>query len=461
MILPHNFIDTDIAKDLALDEEAIFGEAEGLIDFLKKSPSSFHAIAAIKNDLIAAGFSELQENKSWDVIPSGKYFVMRNGSSICAFEVGKAVLANNYSYQISAAHSDSPTFKLKHHLSTTDANYTKFQVEAYGGMIDATWFDRPLGIAGRVIVREADGSLKAKLFYPDADLCLIPNVAIHLKRDINQSNAINRACDTYPLLSAGLLEDGDFYTYIAMQLGCAADDIVAHDLYLVNRVEPRLWGHNREFISAARLDDLECAYVSLQGFLKSAANDQVIKVYCIFDNEEVGSGTKQGALSTFLKDTLERINFALGASVEDSRVAYAKSFMVSADNGHALHLNHPELSDADHAPKLNQGPVIKEAANQHYTTDAMSRAVFSEILGRAHIASQSFANRSDMAGGSTLGNLSNQQISLNTVDMGLAQLAMHSAYETAGTLDVVLAARAFETYFGTKIDLNESGFSLN
>ena len=251
------------------------------------------------------------------------------------------------------------------------------------------------------------------------------------------------------------MKKGSFAAIVAEVLGVNEDDIAAKDLFLVNRQKGVLWGWKDEFVSCPKLDDLQCAFVSLKGFM-DADDNGAVNVYCCFDNEEVGSNTKQGAMSTFLKDTLTRINSSLGKSADEYFQALAKSFLVSCDNAHAVHPNHPDKTDEVNRSFMNQGLVIKESANQKYTTDAFSRALFTEICRKAGVPVQTFANRSDSVGGSTLGNLSNTQVSVHAVDMGLPQLAMHSSYETAGSKDTLYAYQALKEFFSTHVSIEGS-----
>ena len=360
---------------------------------------------------------------------------------------------------MTAAHSDSPCYKVKTVAELEGPNeYLKLDVEAYGGMIDSTWLDRPLTVGGRVFVREGNG-MKSHLLYIDRDILLIPNVAIHFNRQVNDAYKFNRQVDLLPLFSAGALKKGAFDEMVASELGVAKEDILAKDLFLVNRETGRVWGYEDEFVSSPKLDDLECSFASLKAFI-AADNPKSVNVYCCLDNEEVGSNTKQGAMSTFLKDTLTRIASCLGYSEEEYLQAVAKSFMVSCDNAHAVHPNHPEKTDAVNCCWLNGGIVIKESANQKYTTDAYSRALFTAIMNTAGVPVQTFANRSDVLGGSTLGNLSNIQVSVNAVDIGLAQLAMHSSFETAGSKDPEYMIRGLTAYFETDVRIQESEGAL-
>ena len=421
---------------------------KNLMDFLDSSVTMFHAINECEKVLQRSGFTYLPENEKWN-INKGKYYTKRNSSSLIAFDIAEG----DYRFQISAAHSDSPTFKLKDRPVIEANGYLKLNVEGYGGMINATWLDKPLTLAGRVMVNN-DKGIETRLLHIDRDLLIIPNVPIHFNREINKGFAFNNQVDMLPILSAGNLKEADFDNILAKELGIEAEAILAKDLYLVNRQKAAIIGFDNELISSGRLDDLECVYTSLRGFVE-AENTNHINVFAVFDNEEVGSVTKQGAMSTFLASTLDRVNTALGKSKEEYYRAIAKSILISCDNAHAVHPNHPELFDVKNRPVLNQGIAIKESANQKYTTDAFSRAILKKILEKKNIPYQTFANRSDIAGGSTLGNLSNTVVSMNAVDIGLPQLAMHSAYETAGAKDVGYAFETLKAFFEANIDIKD------
>lgn len=426
---------------------------KNLMDFLDSSVTMFHAINECEKVLQRSGFTYLPENEKWN-INKGKYYTKRNSSSLIAFDIAEG----DYRFQISAAHSDSPTFKLKDRPVIEANGYLKLNVEGYGGMINATWLDKPLTLAGRVIVN-TDKGIETRLLHIDRDLLIIPNVPIHFNREINKGFAFNNQVDMLPIFSAGNLKEADFDNILAKELGIEAEAILAKDLYLVNRQKAAIIGFDNELISSGRLDDLECVYTSLRGFVE-AENKNHINVFAVFDNEEVGSVTKQGAMSTFLASTLDRVNTALGKSKEEYYRAIAKSILISCDNAHAVHPNHPELFDVKNRPVLNQGIAIKESANQKYTTDAFSRAILKKILEKKNIPYQTFANRSDIAGGSTLGNLSNTVVSMNAVDIGLPQLAMHSAYETAGAKDVGYAFETLKAFFEANIDIKDDKVAI-
>lgn len=419
--------------------------------FLDESPVGLYAAANIRGMLLENGYTECQEGSEWKLVPGGRYFVMRNGSAVIAFQIPKE--ESWAGFQIAASHLDSPTFRIKSNAEIVVENrYVTLNVEKYGGMLLAPWLDRPLSVAGRVLVRTESG-IETRLVNIDRDLMIIPNVAIHMNREINNGYKWDMKQDLRPLLAGGPAADRStedigtiFRRLVADEAGVSPEDVLDTDLYLYNREKASVIGLNGEFISSGRLDDLQCAFGTLKGFL-AARPGKSIAVYCAFDNEEVGSMTKQGADSSFLRCTLERISTALGRSRGEFMASLSSSFMISADNAHAVHPNHPELEDPSHRPVPNGGIVIKYSANQKYTTDAVSGAVMKEICRKAGVPVQIFYNRSDLAGGSTLGNISTTQLSLNTVDIGLAQLAMHSAYETAGVKDTEYLARASEVFF--------------
>lgn len=416
--------------------------AEQLLAFIEKSPSCFHAIKNMKEILSADGFAELKEEEKWEIKKGGRYFVTRNDSSIVAFTIPETGFTG---YRIMASHSDSPTFKIKENPEMeVDNKYVKLNVERYGGMLCAPWFDRPLSVAGRVIVKEGD-SFVTKLVDVDRDLLMIPNLAIHMNREVNDGYKYNAQVDMLPLYGDISSKD-TFMKTIAKAAGVKEEDILGHDIFLYNRVKGSIWGANEEFVSSSRLDDLQCAFSSLQGFLKGEKKEYVA-VHCVLDNEEVGSGTKQGAASTFLYDTLVRVNECLGLSYEEYLRGLAKSFMLSADNAHAVHPNHKEVADPVNRPYMNEGIVVKHSANQKYCTDGVSAAIFKDLCREAGVPFQTFTNRSDILGGSTLGNISNTKVALNAVDIGLPQLAMHSPYETAGVKDTCYLIQTAEKFF--------------
>ena len=418
-----------------------------LFEFIEDSPSCFHAIETITKKLKKNGFIELVEGESWNIERGKKYYTTRNLSSIIAFKIPKGDLK---SFHIVASHSDSPCFKIKENAEIeVNSKYIKLNTEKYGGMICSTWFDRPLSIAGRILVKE-NNTIKTHLVNIDKDLVIIPNLAIHINREVNDGYKYNAQIDMLPLYGDNLSK-GSLIKTIAQEAGVEEESILGTDLFLYNRMKGTKIGINGEYISSPRLDDLECAFTSLKGFLSSDSKNSA-SVYCVFDNEEVGSGTKQGAGSTFLYDVLRRINMCIKNTEEDYYRLIASSFMVSADNAHALHPNYTDKSDPINKVYMNDGIVIKYNANQKYTTDGVSAAIFKSICDSVNVAYQTFTNRSDIVGGSTLGNISNGHVSLNTIDIGLAQLAMHSTYETAGAKDIAYMIDAIEAFYSTSIE---------
>jgi len=428
----------------------MLNSVEQLFSFIKASPTAFHAVSAIEKQL--GGYKKLNESEKWAIVPGGKYYVTRNNSSLIAFTLPKEEFS---SFSIISSHTDSPTFKLKENACICQrGKYLQLDTERYGGMIMATWLDRPLSVAGRVVL-SAENGVETRLLNFDRDMVLIPNVAIHMNRNINAGYKFNPAVDLLPLYSIGK-DTASFKENLAKELCVAPETILGTDLYLYNREEGTVWGANNEFISCGRLDDLECAFSSLKAFTQAASGGHC-NVMAVFDNEEVGSGTKQGADSIFLYDVLKRICLSLGKDEQDYLAALSSSFMLSADNAHAMHPNHPEFSDSANCAFMNEGIVVKFNANQKYTTDAVSEAVFHAICKKAGVPVQHYANRSDMPGGSTLGNISGSHVSVNTLDIGLAQLAMHSAYESAGAKDLDYMIAGMKAFYETEIQSSADG----
>lgn len=416
--------------------------AKELIQFIEKSPTCFQAVATMKEILEQEGYSELKERDKWNLEKGGHYFVTRNDSALIAFAIPQEGLKG---FRIMASHSDSPSFKIKDNPEMAVENkYVKLNVERYGGMLCAPWFDRPLSVAGRVVVKEND-TFVTKLVDVDRDLLMIPNLAIHMSRQANEGYQYSAQKDMLPLYGEIAAKD-TFMETIAQAAGVKAEDILGHDLFLYNRQKGCIWGAQEEFLSIGRLDDLQCAFASLKGFL-GGEKKEYAALHCVLDNEEVGSSTKQGAASTFLYDVLVRMVCGLGMDYEDYLRALADSFMISADNGHALHPNYTEKADPVNRPVLNQGIVIKYSGNQKYCTDAVSAAMFKDLCSQAEVPYQTFTNNSDIPGGSTLGNISNTKVALNSVDIGLPQLAMHSPYETVGVKDTYYLVEAAKKLF--------------
>ena len=426
--------------------------AEQLLDLIEQSPSRYHATANLKNRLTAEGYTALAEDAAWDVRPGGRYVVTRNDSSLLAFRVPEGEAAG---FALAAAHSDSPTFQIKEQAEKLSTRCTVLDTEKYGGMLMNTWFDRPLSVAGRIIV-ERDGTLEARLVDVDRDLMIIPSVAIHMNRAANDGVKLLANVDTFPLLGCGAQ---DLRAIVAEAAGVAPEQILGYDLFLYLRGRGSVLGAEGELIGSPKLDDLACAFALTEGFLQSSPSG-AIPVLAVFDNEEVGSETKQGAASNFLRDTLRRLTLALGKTEEDYLRWCAGSFLVSADNAHAQHPNHPEFADAQNTPYLNGGVVVKFNANQRYATDAVSAAAFRLLCRETGEQTQTYANRSDLPGGSTLGSISDTRVAVPTVDIGLAQLAMHSAYETMGARDLDSLVRVMTAYFGRTPRWNAGAMQL-
>lgn len=416
-----------------------------MLQFIEDSPSCFHAATSICELLKKQGFAALKETESWKLEPGEGYYVVRNDSSVIAFVLPKEEASG---FHITAAHSDSPSFKVKESPETTvEEHYVKLNTEKYGGMILSTWLDRPLSVAGRIAVKEKD-KVVTKLVNVDKDLLVIPSVAIHFNREVNKGIEYNSQVDMLPLYADASLEKekSSLLKKVAKAAEVKQEEILGHDLFLYTRQAGKIWGESGEFVLSPRLDDLQCAYACVKAFSESSPK-QYINVCAVFDNEEVGSGTRQGADSTFLEDTLYRICKGMGMEREAYLQMIAGSFLISADNAHAVHPNHPEKSDPTNRPYLNGGIVIKYHGSQKYTTDAASAAKMKLLCQQARVPFQTYANRSDMAGGSTLGNISTAHVSVASVDIGLPQLAMHSAVETAGAYDTGYAVAALKQFF--------------
>ena len=411
-----------------------------LLDFISASPTCFHAIANTAARLIAAGYAPLSEGERWTLRPGDRRFVIRGGSSIIAFRVPQELRGG---FMMAAAHSDSPTFKLKEHAELRSSGYIRLHTEKYGGMLMSTWFDRPLSVAGRLFVRR-DGSLDEKLVNIDRDLLVIPSVAIHFDRAANDGVKYRANVDTLPL--AGSDGAADMLTLAAESAGLRPEDVLGSDLLVYCRQPGTRLGSSGELFMAPRLDDQACVWGCLHGFLESSGGAH-LPVFCLLDNEEVGSATPEGAASTLLRDVLRRIAGALDVDEEGYQMLLSRSMLVSADNAHAIHPNHPELSDKDNAPRLNGGIVLKFSAPRRYATDGGSAAAFRALCRRADVPVQTMANRSDLPGGSTLGSIAGTLVPVNAVDIGLAQLAMHAAVEVMGTEDYPRLIAAMRQYY--------------
>ena len=412
--------------------------------FLNASRSVYHAVAALEEMLVMAGYEKLSERENWKIVPGGKYYLTRGGSTVIAFCIPQGQPTG---FLMSASHSDRPTFKLKENGELT-GKYTRLSTEPYGGMILSTWLDRPLSVAGRVLVDTGAG-VESRLLDIDRDLLVIPNVAIHMNRKCNDGMSWNVAVDTLPLVggeqAAGKLND--------LLEEAAGGKILGHDLYLYLRQSACVWGVEEAYISSAALDDLLCAFCCTKGFLE-AGQSSAIRVLCVFDSEEVGSNSQQGAAACLLPSVLDRICQGLNADLEQ---LLGQSFMVSADNAHAIHPNHPEYADGNNAPVMNGGVVLKFNTSRKYATDGASAAVFRKICQGANVPVQTYYNRADLPGGSTLGQISLTQISVPTADIGVAQLAMHSAWETAGVKDVQYLVDAMKAYYESTLECPGDG----
>lgn len=415
------------------------------IEFLDNSPSCYHATANLEKLIREAGYTRLHEHEDWTLLPGEKYYMIRGGTTLIAFRIPKQMPLG---FLMSASHVDRPTFKIKGEADPK-GGYTRVYTEGYGGMIMSSWLDRPLSVAGRVMVETEDG-VAFRLINIDRDLLLIPNVAIHMNRQVNDGYKFNPAVDTLPLMG-GKDAAGKFYELLDKEAG---GKIMGRDLFLYVRQKASVWGVQEEYISSPALDDLACAWSCTKAFLNAKDNDRMVPVLCAFDDEEVGSNSPQGAASTLLADTLNRICNML--ELNPYRML-AQSFMVSADNAHAVHPNHPEFADAFNAPVMGNGVVLKFNANQRYTTDAVSAAVFRKICAKADVNVQEYSNRPDIRGGSTLGHISLTHVSVPTADVGLPQLAMHSCYETIAAADLTALETAMTEYYGTVLEVTSDG----
>ena len=417
---------------------------QALQEYLNSAHSVYHAVAGVVWALEAEGYVQLREQDRWQLAPGGKYYVTRGDSAVIAFRLGMQ-MPNGF--MMAAGHADRPTFKWKEN-GELKGSYTRLSVEKYGGMLMAPWLDRPLSLAGRVLV-ETDAGVQTRLVDLDRDLFMIPNVAIHMNRKANEGYAWNPAVDMLPLAggkdAAGKLEQ--------LLREAAGGEILGHDLFLYVRQNAVRWGVENEYLSAQALDDLGCVWCAMQGFL-GAGESRSVPVLCVFDSEEVGSQTAQGAASGLLEDVLARICEDRGWELKQ---LLSQSFMLSADNAHAVHPNHPEFADPNNAPTLGGGVVLKFNANQRYTTDGVSAAIFRKLCGRAGVKAQTYCNRADIAGGSTLGNISLSHVAVPSADIGLPQLAMHSCYETVGVQDVVDMVRVMTAYYSASLSSPAEG----
>lgn len=420
-------------------------DLDSLFSYIEASPAAPGAVAEAVRRLTDAGFAPLCETAPWQVTPGGKYYLTRNLTSLVAFRVPEGTPTGA---MIVAAHSDSPSYAVgTSSPERRDARYTRLSVEKYGGMLAATWMDRPLSVTGVITVCE-ENTLRQIPVTLDRDLLVIPSLAIHMDRQANDGASYRTSVEMQPLY--GDEASPDLLHLLAEAAGVDPSDVVSTETWLYLREKPRTVGARGEYILSPRLDDLMCAWGGLTGLI-DAEETSAVQMFALFDNEEVGSASYQGAGSDLLSGTLDRLAAALGMDEDARRTMIARSFLVSADNAHAVHPNHPEKADPLYAPRMNGGVVIKHNANRRYVTDAFSEGVFREICRRAGVPTQDYRNHPDIPGGSTLGCISNAQLSLHAVDIGMAQLAMHASCETAGALDATYLRQAVTAFYGTAL----------
>ena len=415
---------------------------DDIFEFLQEGVTPYHAAATAAAWLDAAGFTRLEEADYWNLEPGKGYYLVRGGSAVVAWRIPDHAIGG---WRIPASHSDAPGWKIKSDAVSNDG-CRRLSVEGYGGMNMATWLDRPLTVAGRVLLRTEDG-VETRLVHLDRDLLVIPSLAIHMQRQVNKGHEYNPQIDMQPLWGP---EAGRTLTdLVCEELGVRPEEILDQDLQLVTRQAPTVIGPDGEYFMAPRIDDLECAATTLLGFIDAAADTDsaCAPVWAMLDNEEVGSSSRQGAESSFLRDVLDRILEAIPHSAQMEHRALANSFMLSADNGHATHPNFAAKSDPAAPVRLGGGVVLKYNASQKYTTNALSGGIFRAICEKAGVKVQVFTNRADEPGGSTLGNLQSHTLPIPMADIGLAQLAMHSAVETAAVSDANAMVQAVAAFY--------------
>lgn len=422
---------------------------QSLLLFINSSPTPFHAVSEIEKQLKSNGFQSLKMEDNWLFNNGKKFYTTINGTALFAFHIGGNIPETD-GFKLISAHSDSPCFKVKPNPEIIVDQYIKLNTEVYGGPILMSWFDRPLSIAGRVILK-SDNLLKPihKLINLEDPILTIPNLAIHLNRQVNEGLNINKQVDMLPLLSMinkSLEKDNFLLNLICKKYHFEVDDILDFDLFVYNQENGCTVGADNEFISSPRLDDLAMVHAGMTSLLNTTPK-KGINLLCIFDNEEVGSLTKQGAGAPILKQIIERIMSVLGKNNDQITQSIYNSYMISADMAHALHPNYPEKHDPVNQPILNKGPVLKYHAGQKYTTDGESGGIFANLCQKADVPYQKFVNRSDSVGGSTLGNISTGQINFKTVDIGNPMLSMHSSRELSGVDDHENIIKVFNTFF--------------
>ena len=426
------------------------------IDFLNQSHCAYMAIDTACKKLDEAGFVHLKENATWNLQNNRYYYVVRNQSSLIAFKIPE--IASVKSVNIVASHSDSPALKVKPVEDISSDKYGKINVEVYGGAILSSWFDKPLSLTGRVVLNK-NGQIVSQLVDFDEDLAIIPNVAIHQNRQINEGYKYNPQVDLVPMMSLNV-QQPFFKNFLSSRLHVEIEDILAHDLFFYNRQKALIWGDKQQFISSGRIDNLESVFTSLTAFINSYSS-QSINMLAVFDNEEVGAITKQGMASRFLLDVIERIFTSFYYVDSDIKAILANSFLMSCDNAHAVHPNHPELYDGFNKTYMNEGVVIKTSASQSYVSDAVSVAICKQLCQRANVPYQMFANKSDSRGGSTQAAISTINLPINMADIGLAQLAMHSSFETCGSSDVDYMINLLSQLYNSTIIMDDNKFIIN
>lgn len=427
-------------EELALD----------LIDFLYKSPSAYQAVKTIRERLESEGFSEIKESDTWNLKSEGKYYVTKNDSALIAFRVGTEDVENS-GFKIIGAHTDSPGFRIKANPEIiAEKTYLKLNTEVYGGPLLYTWFDRPLGLAGKVTIKGSN-LLKpeVRLVNIDRPLLVIPSVAIHMNRGVNEGFAVNKQKDTLPLI--GLIndtfeKDNFLLSVLAKELGIETKDILGFDLGPYEVVKGNIGGVNNEFISSGRLDDLWMVYAGIVGLVDSKNTKSTNVMVCV-DNEEIGSHTAQGADSALILNILERISIALGKNREGLHKALANSIMISADLAHAVHPNAEEKHDPTNRPVMGAGPVLKTAASGSYSTDSYNAAIFDGLCKACNVPYQTFFNRSDVRGGSTIGPMAGSRLTIPVMDMGAPLLSMHSVRELATVIDNYYTVKLFTEFY--------------
>ena len=429
---------------------------QSLMKFVDASPSMYHAIANLAKMLRDCGFEEVKLQDEFSLKKGGSYFTTNNGSAIIAWKVGTSI---KNGFRIIGSHSDSPTFKIKPSPEIcVKRHFIKLNTECYGGAIVSTWFDRPLSVAGRLTLKGKDVlHPEVRLVNIDKNLLIIPNLAIHMNREINDGYAFNKQKDTLPLFAIATGEEVEnkqnFISLLAEEMKVKKDDILAYDLYLYDREAGAFVGKHDEFFSLPKIDNLGMAYPSIRALIASK-NEEFTQVSCVFDNEEIGSSTAAGAGSPFLSDTLKRIVIA-ASDIEGLKTnpfemfqeVIASSFLISADQAHGLHPNYEEKNDITNFPLMNCGPVVKMSASMSYMSDAVSAGIFKDLCKSAGVPCQTFVNRSDMRGGSTIGPITMGNLNIRCVDIGNPILAMHSVRELGGTLDQEYIEKVFAQFY--------------